>query len=256
MTKARIMPITHKIFLYWLLYLALIGFAAAVMTLLGLPQLAFEHDKSYLSVALVAMYFLAEAMSGKQAIWISRQHRNLTETTAWLNANRIESMTMVTDGSVIMSAKGSSWTVVAGPFADLVRSLATQNANGPKRRMDQQELLSAFAENLDRRTSIGDFIGSRIVWVGILATIIGVIMAFWPFQEAGMSIDAMRSNLGEFFSGVAVAFIPTAVSFIFKITLDLNSKILQDGVSEMIEMATAASSGHIVPRLENGSVRL
>lgn len=255
-TKAKIMPVTHKIFLYWLLYLALMGFAAVVMILLGLPQLAFEHDKSYLSVALVAMYFLAEAMSGKQAIWISRQHRNLLETTAWMEGKQLQSLTMVTDGSVIMGAKGSGWTVIPGPFADLIRSLATQRANGPTRKMDQQELLDAFAEHLERRISIGDFIASRIVWVGILATIIGVIMAFWPFQQAGMSIDAMRSNLGEFFSGVAVAFIPTAVSFIFKITLDLNSKILQNGISEMIEMATSLCASHIVPRLETGSVRL
>lgn len=254
--KAQIMPITHKIFLYWLLYLALIGFSAAVLILMGLPQLAFEHDKSYLSVALVAMYFLAEAMSGKQAVWISRQHRNLLETAAWMEGKKIQSLTMVTDGSVIIGAKGSGWTVIPGPFADLIRSLATQKANGPTRKMDQQELLDAFAEHLDRRISIGDFIASRIVWVGILATIIGVIMAFWPFQAAGMSIDAMRSNLGEFFSGVAVAFIPTAVSFVFKIILDVNGKILQDGASEMIEMATAVSSGYIVPSLENGSVRL
>lgn len=252
--KAKIMPITHKIFLYWLLYLALIGFAAAVMTLLGLPQLAFEHDTSYLSVALVVMYFLAEIMNGKQAIWISRQHRNLTETMSWLDKNQFNGLSVNTDGSVSLSSKGSSWKVIAGPFSDLIRSLAIQSANGPKRKIDQQELLAAFADNLDRRASIGDFISSRIVWVGILATIVGVIMAFWPFQEAGMSIDSMRSNLGEFFSGVAVAFIPTAISFIFKITLDLNSKILQDGASEMIEMATAVSSSHIVPRLESGSV--
>ncbi len=250
------MPITHKIFLYWLLYLALIGFAAVIMVLLGLPQLAFEHDKSYLSVALVAMYFFAEAMSGKQAIWISRQHRNLVETNAWLDGHGLESLTMVSDGSVIMSTKGSSWTVIPGPFADLVRSLAMQSANCSKGSINQTALLDAFAEHLERRISIGDFIASRIVWVGILATIIGVIMAFWPFQQAGMSIDAMRSNLGEFFSGVAVAFIPTAVSFVFKITLDLNSKILQDGVSEMVEMATSLSASRIVPRLENGSVRL
>jgi hypothetical protein len=250
------MSIPHKIFLYWLLYLALIGFAAAVMTLLGLPQLAFEHDKSYLSVALVAMYLLAEVLSGKQAVWVSRQHRNLGDTAAWLEKNRLESITIVADGSVIMGSNGSGWTVIPGPFADLIASLARKSANGPNGRIDQRELLEAFAENLDRRTNIGEFIASRIVWVGILATIVGVIMAFWPFQEAGMSIDSMRANLGEFFSGVAVAFIPTAVSFVFKITLDLNGKIVQDGVSEMIEMATKISSSHIVPRLENGSVSL
>lgn len=254
--KALNMPITHKIFLYWLLYLCLIGFAAAIMGLLGLPQLAFAHDKSYLSVSLVAMYFVAEALAGRQAIWVSRQHRNLHDTAVWLRANRIESIRMPQDGSVVLASKDSDWTVIAGPFADLIRGLVEKSTNGPKGKLDQKELIDSFVEHLERRTSIGDFIAARIVWVGILATIVGVIMAFWPFQQAGMTIDAMRANLGDFFSGVAVAFIPTAVSFVFKITLDFNGKIIQDGISEMIEVATRISSSHVVPRLESGSVRL
>lgn len=249
------MNVTHKIFLYWLLYLALVGFAAVMLTLLGLPQMAFAHDKSYLSVSLVAMYFVAEALAGKQAIWMSRQHRNLQDTADWLKAHKLDSIAYTPNGDIVLGSKESSCTVINGPFADLIKGLADKSRNGTKGRIDQKELMDSFVEHLERRTSIGEFIAARIVWVGILATIAGVIMAFWPFQQAGMSIDAMRSNLGEFFSGVAVAFIPTAVSFVFKITLDFNTKIIQDGMSEMIEVATSISSSHIVPRLESGSVR-
>lgn len=250
------MNVPHKIFLYWLLYLALVGFAAVMLTLLGLPQLAFAHDKSYLSVSIVAMYFVAEALAGKQAIWLSRQHRNLHDTADWLRNHKLDSITSAPNGDVVLGSKGSNWTVIGGPFADLIKGLVDKSRNGPKGRIDQKELMDSFVEHLERRTGIGEFIAARIVWVGILATIVGVIMAFWPFQQAGMSIDTMRSNLGEFFSGVAVAFIPTAVSFVFKIILDFNSKIIQDGLSEMIEVATSISSSQIVPRLESGSVRL
>lgn len=252
--KEPSMPITHKIFLYWLLYLALIGFTAVILTLLGLPQLAFAHDKSYLSVGLLIMYAAAEILAGKQAIWVSRQHRNLTEACAWLRSNQLRSLIRITDGSIMMGSGKDSFTVLPGPFADLLSSMIEQSKNGTKN-LDNRVLLDAMIEHLERRTSVGEFIAARIVWVGILATIVGVIMAFWPFQQAGMSIDSMRSNLGGFFSGVAVAFIPTAVSFIFKITLDFNSKILQDGISEIIEMAAYASSSQVMPRLDDGSIR-
>lgn len=227
----------------------------AIMLLLGLPQMAFTHDKSYLSVSLVGMYLIAEVMAGKQAIWISRQHRNLQDTADWLRKNKIESI-QTNDGIVVIISKSSDCTIAAGPFADLIKGLVDKNANGSNGKIDQKELIDSFVEHLERRTSIGEFIAGRIVWVGILATIIGVIMAFWPFQQAGMTIDTMRSNLGAFFSGVAVAFIPTAVSFVFKIMLDFNSKIIHDGVSEMIEIATGITSSHIVPRLESGSVKI
>lgn len=250
------MPITHKIFLYWLLYLSLVGFSIAVMALLGLPQLAFEHDKSYLSLSLVAMYLVAEVLAGKQAIWVSKQHRSLSDVCDWLRNNDLVSIEFKQDESAILRANGSDCKVMTGPFADLLKGLVDTRSNGPKGKIDQGDLIDAFAEHLDRRISMGDFIASRIVWVGILATIVGVIMAFWPFQQAGMTIDAMRANLGAFFSGVAVAFIPTAVSFVFKITLDFNTKILQNGISEIIEMATTISASCIVPKLEKGSIKV
>ena len=96
---------------------------------------------------------------------------------------------------------------------------------------------------------IGDFIGSRIVWVGILATILGVIMAFWPMID-GVALDAMRTNLGQFFGGIAVAFIPTAVSFVCKIMLDFNTRIIASGVRDLIDKIACVSETDVLPFLD------
>jgi hypothetical protein len=60
----------------------------------------------------------------------------------------------------------------------------------------------------------------------------------------------MRANLGEFFSGIAVAFIPTAVSFVFKIVLDFNSRIISSGVRELIDKIACVSEVQLLPFLE------
>lgn len=248
------MPITHKIFLYWFLYLVIVVFAGTVSVMMGIPQLVMHHDHSYLSLSIVLMYVLAEILAGRQAIWVSRLHRTVSDSAQWLKDNKVISIENLDDGSAVLNGKDGSFRIGPGPFADLIISLRDKSRNGMGGYVEQRVLIDAFIENLDRRTNIGDFIAGRIVWVGILATIVGVIMAFWPFQQQGISIDMMKSHLGEFFSGVAVAFIPTAVSFVFKIVLDFNTKIIQDGISEIIESATIAGTSYIVPHLENGSV--
>jgi hypothetical protein len=138
------------------------------------------------------------------------------------------------------------------PFTQLIIAMKSERANNSTNgNLDSMMLMEAFAENLARRSSICSFMATRIVWVGILATIVGVIIAFWPFQQAGMTIDMMRENIAQFFSGVAVAFIPTAVSFVFKIALDFNSAIVDNGVSEIIESAANSSATYIIPYLES-----
>jgi hypothetical protein len=88
-------------------------------------------------------------------------------------------------------------------------------------------------EKLSRSPALISFLASQIVWFGILATIVGVIIAFWPFLESGLSIENMRTHISEFFSGVAVAFITTALSFVLKIFLETGIYIIDFAISEI-----------------------
>lgn len=248
------MLITHKIFLYWLLYITIVGFCISTSIMLGLPQLVFMHDHSYLSMLLIAMYIVAEMLACKQVIWLSSLHRTITDAVDWLKSNDLMSMIKTKDGSMkLEGSNGAELIIKPGIFSNMLISMKEQSRNDKKEGAGREQLINAFIENITRRVYIGDFIGSRIVWVGILATIVGVIMAFWPFQEQGMTPDMMKSHLGEFFSGVAVAFIPTAISFIFKIALDFNTRIIENGLSEISEMVMVADSHHITPYLNGES---
>src|SRR5262249_34573578 len=128
-------------------------------------------------------------------------------------------------------------------------SLLSVKANAGQRRIRQNTIIDVTADWLYSRAMIADFIGTRIVWVGILATILGVIMAFWPMIN-GVSVDLMKANIGQFFGGIAVAFIPTAVSFVCKIVLDFNTRIIASGVRDLIDKIACVSETDVLPFLD------
>lgn len=246
--------VAHKIILYWLLYLSVIVFSAGVLLLLGLPQIAVRNDHAYLSLGLLVAYFTAEMLSGIKTVALSRLHLRATKALEWLKANKLIGLYVESDGTVVMSSnRGVPACALpsASPITQHVRAIIDKARNGRDGApVNQRILLDAFADSLYIRTSIGDFIASRIVWVGIFATVIGVILTFWPFMQSGMSIDNMKNNAALIFAGIAVAFIPTAASFVFKIALDFNTRLIVSGTNEVIDALTMATESYIIPFLE------
>jgi hypothetical protein len=247
------MLITHKLFLSWLLYITVVIFAIIGMTFLGLPQIMIRHDHSHLSLVLLVVYVFGEIFAGVQVLSVSKQHRSLTEALKWLRENALSDVMSTDDAVVLVSQNGSHFRIAASPFANHVSALCDRAKNDPKHRIDQRILMDVLASKLERNASIGEFFASQIIWIGILATVGGVVMAFWPFMQAGVNLDAMRNNLGAFFAGIAVAFIPCTASFLFKIALNVNGRLLNEGVEETLDVATVISETHIIPYLENRS---
>lgn len=239
---------THRVFLFWLFYLVLVVFGLAVLFYLGLPQLALHYDHSYLTLALFAMYGLAEVLSGRQAWIVSCQNQIADTVVGWLSQRRLTGIVVNRDNSVVLSSNDSRLDVPASAIAEHLTLLSVK-ANAGQRQIRQNTIIDVTADRLYSRTMIADFLGSRIVWIGILATILGVIMAFWPMID-GVSLDAMRSNLSQFFGGIAVAFIPTAVSFVCKIMLDFNTRIIASGVRDLIDKIACVSETDVLPFLD------
>jgi MotA/TolQ/ExbB proton channel family len=240
--------IIHRVFLYWLLYLVIVLFGLGVLVYLGLPQLALHYDHSYLTVLLFAMYAVAEVLSGRQAWLISQQNRIADRVVEWLSGHKLDKIEVKRDASVVLYNGDDACTVPQSAIAEHL-SLLSVKANAGQRRIRQNMIIDVTADRLYSRAMIADFIGTRIVWVGILATILGVIMAFWPMIN-GLSVEAMKSNISEFFGGIAVAFIPTAVSFVCKIVLDFNTRIITSGVRDLIDKIACVSETAVLPFLD------
>ena len=257
------MVITHKVFLFWLLYFVLVIFGWGFLGYLGLPQIALHYDHSYLTYVLFGLYFVAEGLYGIQAWIVSKENQIADNVVSWLSKNKIydtvihvdEHMDLISKEKVLNKHTGMSFdeyaihTIPPSYIAEHFALLCTK-ANANQKRIRHDIIIDIIADRLYEKTMIAEFISSRIVWIGILATILGVIMAFWPMID-GVSIDAMKTNLGSFFGGIAVAFIPTAVSFVFKIVLDFNSKIIANGVRDLIDKIVCATETSLLPIIDN-----
>lgn len=247
----------HRTFLYWLLYFVTVVFGLGCLIYLQLPQIAIHYDHSHLTALLIGLYVIAEARSGREAWGISRQNRIADRIQSWLSQHTLIGTSLGRDGRLVLAAKDSTEVIPSSAINDhlvlLHRQAKTAKQNKPvggeARSVNQDTLLDVTAERLYENNTTAEFISERIVWVGILATIIGVIMAFWPLMD-GASIDTVKNNLGGFFGGIAVAFIPTAVSFVFKIVLDVNSRIINNGMSTLIDKIACVSETSVLPVLE------
>lgn len=240
----------HLVFLIWLLYATVVGFAAAVATAYGLPQTILHHDHAHLGMAMLCLYLVAEAIAGWQAFRVSQARvmsRALLQTLERHAPLRFVASDTTSRGLMFATNGGGMLRVGPGPLTDGLRGLVDMHERGAV--PSQDVLLSLTAARLHARVALVEFIAGRIVWIGILATVVGVIMAFWPFIAAGADLERLRSDLSGFFAGVAVAFIPTALSFVLKIALDTSARIVEMGVDWVLEDAALVGETHVIPAL-------
>lgn len=240
---------THHVFLAWLLYSVTVALTGLGLLYLDIPQRAVLADQSYLTLLLLVLYGAAEALSARQAWRISQAMRLISDLQAWLQRHPLTGLQCATtDQSVVLLSDTALYHLPASAIAGHVRALRAIASGG--RAVDQRLLVEVLAERLYAPVTVIECIAGRIVWIGILATILGVILAFWPLLGSGMAIDTIRAKLGLFFAGIAVAFIPTAASFVFKIALDSGGKILTAGIAEVINRVVQTSATAIIPLLD------
>lgn len=237
----------HKVFLLWLLYAVTVVLVSAGLFYLGIPQIALLYDHSYLTVVLLALYSIAEGLSARQAWKISSEQLSANMLSEWLDHNVLQSVDAGPDGSTILANDNGGYVIDRSVTASHVLGLRDMSHSS---KVDQSILLDVMADRLHAGVSTIEFVGSRIVWIGIMATILGVIIAFWPLLGGGLAVEMIRMKLGGFFSGLAVAFIPTLASFVFKIALDFGTQILRSGCHDIVNTVAALSETKILPVLE------
>lgn len=86
--------------------------------------------------------------------------------------------------------------------------------------------ISKTIESIFAQHRFVNFMSEIIVTLGIFGTVIGVILALMPFFSL-TSFDPVKlqPQLLQMFSGIAVAFFPTAISILIKVFLDVNARI-------------------------------
>lgn len=110
----------------------------------------------------------------------------------------------------------------------------TSSAIESKRRLPK--LGDLETDGLYKRNEFGYFVGDTVLLVGLFGTVYGIIRSFQPFFGMhGFDTATLQNHMGDFFTGLAVAFFPSAVSIAVKAMLDVSSRILTNAADGLVE---------------------
>lgn len=62
--------------------------------------------------------------------------------------------------------------------------------------------------------------------IAVASTLAGLVLAFWPFLGIA-DLELIRAHIGDLVSGVAVAFVPSAVAFVLVVAVEVNITLLE-----------------------------
>ena len=144
------MALTHRVFLFWLLYLVIVIFGLGALIYLGLPQIALHYDHSYLTMLLFGMYGTAEVLSGRQAWLISRENLIADRVIGWLSRHKLTRTATMSDGCVLLQSYDEDLLVPKSAIGEHIGLLSVK-ANAGQRRIRQSTIIDVTADRLYSR---------------------------------------------------------------------------------------------------------
>lgn len=210
----------HDILLRWSIYLAGVLFLWIFSVKLGIIQLGFKYDVTYLGTAILLIYAMAEMALGFQHWKIDRNVTNSRRLLPYLRGGTIRD-----DARGISVVRGRRSMTASDP--QMARVLRTIQMNG--QRPDELQILDRLHES----HGFGRLAGEMIVALGIFGTVCGVILTLIPFLGVNkFDIAQLQPELLRMFTGMAVAFFPTALSILLKVLLDMNDYLMGIGLRQ------------------------
>ncbi len=130
----------------------------------------------------------------------------------------------------------SSLIVIIWLFTECVGAVQLLKLNNCITKIKQGAIMPPVdAPSLWNTHSFVSFMSELIVALGIFGTVIGVILSLMPFFAlTTFDIASLQPHLLKMFSGIAIAFFPTAISIMVKIFLDCHSRLHQNAVIDLL----------------------
>ena len=180
--------------------------------------------------------------------------RQASDLSNWLEGRVIKDFKIKNGVLSILSTCGNMYTVPASYLSEHVKRLykRSEHWQGNTRRFDQGVLLQNLQEKLFDRNSWGFHAAQMLLMFGLIGTILGIILTFWPFLSTTqvLNITAIQENLSKVFAGVGAALFPSAFSAVYAVLSMFNDKMLNSGTVELSDQITNISETYVVPTVE------
>jgi len=223
--------------LRWLVFTGVTIFAAALLWRYGLIRLMVESDRTYITVAIMALYVGASLHCLWRTIVISREAEAGRRVAARIVGGRLATEDL----------DALPHCVVSRHIHDLALKARAQAAG----RVDQTLLLRALADKLRGSNGFGAFASDTLMKLGLLGTIIGFIIMLAPIAGLDASDRTlMKSSMGLMSGGMAIAMYTTLAGLVGSILLKFQYYMLDAATAQVFSNAVALTETRVVPALE------
>ena len=223
--------------LRWLVFTGVTIFAAALLWRYGLIRLMVESDRTYITVAIMALYVGASLHCLWRTIVISREAEAGRRVAARIVGGRLATEDL----------DALPHCVISRHIHDLALKARAQAAG----RVDQTLLLRALADKLRGSNGFGAFASDTLMKLGLLGTIIGFIIMLAPIAGLDASDRTlMKSSMGLMSGGMAIAMYTTLAGLVGSILLKFQYYMLDAATAQVFSNAVALTETRVVPALE------
>ena len=223
--------------LRWLVFTGVTIFAAALLWRYGLIRLMVESDRTYITVAIMALYVGASLHCLWRTIVVSREAEAGRRVAARIVGGRLATEDL----------DALPHCVVSRHIHDLALKARAQAAG----RVDQTLLLRALADKLRGSNGFGAFASDTLMKLGLLGTIIGFIIMLAPIAGLDASDRTlMKSSMGLMSGGMAIAMYTTLAGLVGSILLKFQYYMLDAATAQVFSDAVALTETRVVPALE------
>ena len=244
----------HFLLLSWLLMAGLVAAGAWVIVDQGLLRYLLATDRSYVSLVVIAMYFVGLAHSFGRTLYLSRELNSVAAIERAVGApgagplQLIDHQLATADGTLLPRGFLTDFLV------DMVQARRAEPARNGDASEGANDLLEAAAVRVRGRIEFGWFLIDLMLKVGFLGTLIGFIwMLASVSQHAVIDAASMLNILKEMSYGMSTALNTTLSSLVGGILLSLPYYLLGRGLDELLEVTVRLTRIGILPGLAAGA---
>ena len=241
----------HFLLLTWLLSTGLVAAGAWIIVDQGLLHYLLATDRSYVSLVVIAMYFIGLAHSFGRTLYLSGELNKMAAMERSLDPGDNRPLGLAESGLTDPLGAVMPRGFLSDFLTDLARARRGQAPGNADEFESAADLLEAAAARIRSQIEFGWFLIDLMLKVGFLGTLIGFIwMLASVSQHAVIDAASMLNILKEMSYGMSTALNTTLSSLVGGILLSLPYYLLGRGLDELVEVTVRLTRVEILPRLE------
>lgn len=227
MIVSKVVNKTHGLFLKWVLEATIIVFGFLSTYYYGLIQIIVSGDPTKITLLIFSIYAIVAVYCGVRTYLISNELKRLEES---------KNLFRTSNGSLMGT----------GILSEHAYDIIATNKN------DQTMLLQCRANELHDKHEIIWHIAGALVKIGLFGTLIGFIIALWPFFTLEQfTFTAVRNLLGFISGGIGVALYTTLAGITTSVLLELQAHGLEMGTNRLLTRLAHFTEVEVIPNLKS-----